>query len=39
MRGIAFSTVQALDRKTYAANSKTLRQILAILLKPEFGRF
>lgn len=33
MRGIAFSTVQALDRKTYAANSKTLRQILAILLK------
>lgn len=33
MRGIAFSTVQALDRKTYAANSKTLRQILDILLK------
>ena len=33
MRGIAFSTVQALDRETYAANSKTLRQILDILLK------
>ena len=33
MKGIAFSTVQALDRETYAANSKTLRQILAILLK------
>lgn len=33
MREIAFSTVQALDRETYAANSKTLRQILDILLK------
>lgn len=33
MRGIAFSTVQAFDRETYAANSKTLRQILDILLK------
>lgn len=33
MKGIAFSTVQALDRETYAANSKTLRQILDILLK------
>lgn len=33
MRGIAFSTVQALDRETDAANSKTLRQILDILLK------
>ena len=33
MRGIAFSTVQVFDRETYAANSKTLRQILDILLK------
>lgn len=33
MKGIAFSTVQALDRETDAANSKTLRQILDILLK------
>lgn len=33
MREIAFSTVHALDRETYAANSKTLRQILDILLK------
>lgn len=33
MREIAFSTVQALERETYAANSKTLRQILDILLK------
>ena len=33
MKGIAFSTVRALDRETYAANSKTLRQILDILLK------
>uniref|UniRef100_UPI003FEDD035 hypothetical protein n=1 Tax=Parasutterella excrementihominis TaxID=487175 RepID=UPI003FEDD035 len=33
MRGMAFSTVQVFDRETYAANSKTLRQILDILLK------
>ena len=33
MREIAFSTVQVFDRETYAANSKTLRQILDILLK------
>ena len=33
MKGIAFSTVQALDRETDAANSKTLRQILDTLLK------